>query len=333
MIENVLFSDTRFVQASMDDGRSETSDYGLLLQSLLPNQIQPGKVENLITIDSDSDSDEPDWNRDEDQANDEPSDLEVVDPGMMLVEGARPGTRTNGSHNHGTRSAPQRKDSRKIKISSLSMEAVRFDQLTVRINEPYWMLHQGNCEHLFTIDEIRSLHPTDPNPNPNPTDDLSSHHNAHDPIKPRDDRDPTQAVNHPPAQTPAKMVTNPNPYPITSFLSRITSPKCRVCDRDPARMVTIDDELCSESPCFICFTCFKFLHAHEPIFVEPDDNRQYPDHRPDDRDHPLPSTEPKPTPLPPSSSHPNPPNQQHLNIRWGKVPGRQWWVVPLLGSN
>jgi snRNA-activating protein complex subunit 3 len=53
-----------------------------------------------------------------------------------------------------TQAAPKKKS--KIQISSLSMEQVRMDQLTLRINEPYWMLHQGNCEHIFTIDEIRS---------------------------------------------------------------------------------------------------------------------------------------------------------------------------------
>ena len=33
--------------------------------------------------------------------------------------------------------------------------AVPLRSLTVRINEPYWVLHRGNCEHWLVIDEIR----------------------------------------------------------------------------------------------------------------------------------------------------------------------------------
>ena len=31
----------------------------------------------------------------------------------------------------------------------------RFVDLTVRINQPYWLLHQGTCEHFLVIDCIR----------------------------------------------------------------------------------------------------------------------------------------------------------------------------------
>lgn len=33
--------------------------------------------------------------------------------------------------------------------------AVPLRELTLRISEPYWILHRGNCEHWFVIDEIR----------------------------------------------------------------------------------------------------------------------------------------------------------------------------------
>lgn len=52
-------------------------------------------------------------------------------------------------------------------------------------------------------------------------------------------------------------------YPITTFLSRLASPKCRVCDRDPAKLVVMNDELVAESPCFVCERCFELLHGHE----------------------------------------------------------------------
>ncbi|KAG0151212.1 hypothetical protein CROQUDRAFT_668065 [Cronartium quercuum f. sp. fusiforme G11] len=106
----------------------------------------------------------------------------------------------------------------KLFLSSIGMEDKKLEDLNLRLGEPYWLLHQGNCEHIFTVDEIRSHHPTDP---------------------------------------------PPNKYPITTFLSRLTSPKCRVCDRDPAKLVLINDELVSESPCFICEKCFQLLHSHD----------------------------------------------------------------------
>jgi snRNA-activating protein complex subunit 3 len=27
--------------------------------------------------------------------------------------------------------------------------------ITLRLNQPYWVLHAGNCEHTIVIDEIR----------------------------------------------------------------------------------------------------------------------------------------------------------------------------------
>ncbi|KAI0066140.1 hypothetical protein BV25DRAFT_1905765 [Artomyces pyxidatus] len=42
------------------------------------------------------------------------------------------------------------------------MHETTFSSLSVRLNEPYWLLHQGNCEHFLIIDQIRLLHPEDP---------------------------------------------------------------------------------------------------------------------------------------------------------------------------
>lgn len=36
-----------------------------------------------------------------------------------------------------------------------SMEETKFDDLTIRLGYPYLYCHQGNCEHLFTISDIR----------------------------------------------------------------------------------------------------------------------------------------------------------------------------------
>jgi hypothetical protein len=100
-----------------------------LLQELLPNLIEKEKVDNLVTLETHH-----------------PQGNEREEDGIQEIEGLQG---LNGSQ------LPNKNSASKIKISSLSMECVRFDQLTLRISEPYWMIHQGNCEHIFTVDEIR----------------------------------------------------------------------------------------------------------------------------------------------------------------------------------
>ncbi|KAI7942425.1 hypothetical protein MJO28_012452 [Puccinia striiformis f. sp. tritici] len=150
-----------------------------------------------------------------------------------------------------------------------------------------------------------AIHPTDPPLTSIPTANLST-------------PAPTTTTTENKAPRQEESQSRQTVYPITSFLSRINSPKCRVCDRDPARLIIINDELCAESPCFICFTCFKFLHSHEDIFL----------------DHHLhqSSTTTVVDEISNSDSAPTLGNSSGRKIRWGKVKGREWWVVPLLGS-
>lgn len=49
-----------------------------------------------------------------------------------------------------------------ITKSSAALGRTTFNSLTLRINQPYWMLHQGNCEHFIVVDQIRLPHPSDP---------------------------------------------------------------------------------------------------------------------------------------------------------------------------
>ncbi|KAL5528536.1 hypothetical protein ACEPAF_7672 [Sanghuangporus sanghuang] len=55
---------------------------------------------------------------------------------------------------------PEKK--RKCITKGACMHDQRFVDLTIRVNEPYWLLHQGTCEHFLIIDTIRMLHPNDP---------------------------------------------------------------------------------------------------------------------------------------------------------------------------
>ncbi|KAL8279181.1 hypothetical protein RQP46_008437 [Phenoliferia psychrophenolica] len=103
-----------------------------------------------------------------------------------------------------------------------SMQQTLIGELELKVGEPYWFMHQGNCEHIWTVDKIRHVHPSDPVP-------LSTLSTA--------------------------------PYPITTFLSRGSDAKCRLCDRDPGSVVTLDDELAGETPALLCATCFEYLHG------------------------------------------------------------------------
>jgi hypothetical protein len=105
-------------------------------------------------------------------------------------------------------------------VADKGITQTRWDELSqVRLGVPYWLRHAGNCEHVFTIDEVRLAHPDDPKPSSGAR------------------------------------------YPATTFLSRVPIPKCRVCDRDPVTVVTLDDELGGEAPCLMCDACFAYIHG------------------------------------------------------------------------
>ena len=120
------------------------------------------------------------------------------------------------------------------------MQETRIGELDVRIGEPYWYMHQGSCEHVWTVDRIRCVPLVHP-----PSASLTLH---------------TRSYIHPADPRPATAASSA-PYPVTTFLSRLTAAKCRLCDRDPGSIVTIDDELAGETPALMCARCFELLHG------------------------------------------------------------------------
>lgn len=36
-----------------------------------------------------------------------------------------------------------------------SIQEARIGELDLRVGQPYWYIHQGNCEHVWTVEEIR----------------------------------------------------------------------------------------------------------------------------------------------------------------------------------
>lgn len=39
--------------------------------------------------------------------------------------------------------------------SPTSLTSTPFSSLSLKLNKPYWLLHQGNCEHFLVFDQIR----------------------------------------------------------------------------------------------------------------------------------------------------------------------------------
>ena len=36
-----------------------------------------------------------------------------------------------------------------------SMHDTKLSSLSIRLHEPYWIVHAGNCEHFFSIASVR----------------------------------------------------------------------------------------------------------------------------------------------------------------------------------
>ncbi|GAA5988284.1 hypothetical protein JCM10908_002149 [Rhodotorula pacifica] len=110
-------------------------------------------------------------------------------------------------------------------------------EMPLRVGQPYSFVHQGDVEHIWSVDEIRALHPADPSPWPPET--------AH-------------------RRSDAYMHFR-NPYPITTFLSRfsthtLSNSRCRLCEREAVDLALLDDALTGETPAHVCRTCFGTLH-------------------------------------------------------------------------
>lgn len=49
----------------------------------------------------------------------------------------------------------KRKPAFPIAKAPTSLKQTTFSSLSLRLNEPYWLIHKGNCEHFMVIDQIR----------------------------------------------------------------------------------------------------------------------------------------------------------------------------------
>lgn len=133
-------------------------------------------------------------------------------------------------------------------IAGTSMQETQIGTLSLKTGEPYWYMHQGNCEHIWIVECIRCVFPV-------------CYASLSILILSEHAFFVCRSVH--PEDPPLKDDFSTYPYPITSFLSRSrdAEAKCRLCDRDPGSIITLEDELAGESPALLCATCFEMLHG------------------------------------------------------------------------
>ncbi|KIM91888.1 hypothetical protein PILCRDRAFT_809875 [Piloderma croceum F 1598] len=125
--------------------------------------------------------------------------------------------------------------------------------LSLRLNQPYYFLHQGNCEHFVVIDQIRLLHPSDPSPALIP---------AATPV--------LVPSSSPPSAAPAAILESTNPYPLTLQITPPLPPLCRACSKVPAIYSIVGDMRLGESPCVLCKVCWRVMgDGDEDVMVVP----------------------------------------------------------------
>jgi len=128
-----------------------------------------------------------------------------------------------------------------ISKAPTNMKEAKISSLSIRINEPYWLIHSGNCEHFIVFSQIRFnpccryfefaeigsrlVHPSDYRQN----------------------------------------------YPITTQISPILMDLCRACNKVPAIWSIVGDIRLGESPCVLCGPCWRQMGEgnHDTVLVTP----------------------------------------------------------------
>lgn len=114
-----------------------------------------------------------------------------------------------------------------LEKAATTTHETKLSSLTVRLNQPYWLLHQGNCEHFVVFDQIRYLTPLSQLKCSNPSSRL---------VHPSDPQ---------------------TGYPLTLQITPPLLDVCRGCTRVPAVWSIVGDIRLGESPCILCDPCWK----------------------------------------------------------------------------
>jgi snRNA-activating protein complex subunit 3 len=112
-----------------------------------------------------------------------------------------------------------------------SLKQTTFSSLSLRLNEPYWLIHKGNCEHFIVIDQIRYVVPMH--------NFLSVRYNIFNRLL------------HP---SDAKFG-----YPLTLHITPSLLDLCRACAKVPAVWSIVGDVRLGENPCVMCDPCWEHM--------------------------------------------------------------------------
>jgi len=120
------------------------------------------------------------------------------------------------------------------------MKETKISSLSIRINEPYWLMHSGNCEHFIVFTQIRF------EPVVVIFNVLKLSRLVH-----RSDRRQN--------------------YPMTTQISPILMDLCRACNKVPAIWSIVGDIRLGESPCVLCGPCWRQMgeSEHDTVLVTP----------------------------------------------------------------
>lgn len=132
-------------------------------------------------------------------------------------------------------SAKKKKPQLEVTRADTSMKDTKLSSLSVRVGEPYWLVHQGNCEHFCVVDQIRY----------GQLFDLCLDLHAYRLCRRAHPSDPT-------AGYPLMIQTTP---PILDL--------CRACTKVPATWSIVGDSRLGESPCTLCGPCWRSMGEPE----------------------------------------------------------------------
>ena len=120
------------------------------------------------------------------------------------------------------------KDYTPITAAKTSIYDTPFSSLCLRINQPYWLLHQGNCEHFIVIDQIRYHFVSYLFRLPIEFCVFRLQHSS----------------------------DSPSGYPLTIQITPSFLDLCRACGKVPAALSVFGDVRLGESPCLMCRPCW-----------------------------------------------------------------------------
>ena len=124
------------------------------------------------------------------------------------------------------------------------MKETKISSLSIRINEPYWFIHSGNCEHFILFNQLRF----------NLTEPCRRHCHC--------------------AENGSRLVHSSDhrqKYPMTTQISPVLLDLCRACNRVPAIWSIVGDIRLGESPCVLCGPCWRQMGEsdHDTVLVVP----------------------------------------------------------------